>query len=211
MRAGDSTGRQRWKPHERDRRADTELTAIRTFLDPGAGLPAALVLDGEAGIGKTTLWRAGVDAARSRGYPVLSATPTAAETSFSFAALTDLLEPVLDDALPALPEPQRYALEVALLRAEAKELPLNSRGVAAGVLSVLRWLAVRGPVVVAIDDAQWLDDPSAAALGFALRRLREDSVGLLLAQRRRAPSLRCRSGWSAGSIRSHALRSDRSA
>ena len=160
-----------------------ELRRLESFLDAVERGPAALVLDGEAGIGKTTLWRAGVDAARSRGYAVLSAMPTAPETSFSFAALGDLLEPVLDEALPVLPEPQRSALEVALLRAEAKELPLDSRGVAAGVLSVLRRLAARAPVVVAIDDVQWLDDPSSAALSFAIRRLRQDSVRLLLTRR----------------------------
>ena len=83
---------------------------------------AALVLTGEAGVGKTTLWRAGIEAARERSFRARTASPTAAEASMSFAALGDLLAERVDDVLAALPPPQRRALEVALLLAEADGL-----------------------------------------------------------------------------------------
>src|SRR5215212_4490311 len=62
---------------------DEELAAVRAFVTSVSDGPAGLVIEGEAGIGKTTLWRAGVDAARERSYRVLTATPTAAETALS--------------------------------------------------------------------------------------------------------------------------------
>src|SRR5262245_37361449 len=95
-----------------------ELDAIERFLDVFAEGPAGLVLEGEPGIGKTTLWEAGIDRARARGLRVLRARPSGAEAELSFAALIDLLDGVDTDELHSLPEPQRRALEVALLRAE---------------------------------------------------------------------------------------------
>ena len=94
---------------------EPELAILDRFLDSIPAGPAALLLSGEAGIGKTTVWREGLDGARRRRYRTLSCGPVEAETRLSYAALGDLLEPVLEDALPTLPEPQRRALEVALL------------------------------------------------------------------------------------------------
>src|SRR5438128_7300897 len=98
---------------------DAQLAAMRDFLLAVDRLPTALVIEGEAGIGKTTLWRAGVVFAGDSGYRVLSTRPSQAERQMSYAGLADLLEPVLEDALPKLPSPQRDALEVALLLREA--------------------------------------------------------------------------------------------
>ena len=78
------------------------------------------MLPGEAGIGKTTLWLAGIDAAAARGYRILSARPSEAETRFSFAGLADLLGNAAGDVLPALPPIQRRALEAALLLGESE-------------------------------------------------------------------------------------------
>ena len=89
-----------------------ELTAPLAAVD---GLPAVLLIEGEPGIGKTVLWRAGLKLAPAHRYTVLRATPATAETRLSFAALADLLEPVLAETLPDLPTPQRRALEVASL------------------------------------------------------------------------------------------------
>jgi hypothetical protein len=94
---------------------DVELAAIASWFDRLVAGPVALVLEGEAGIGKTTLWEAGVAAARRRGVPVLACRPVEAEATLSFAALGDLLDRVLDEVLGALPGPQGRALEVALL------------------------------------------------------------------------------------------------
>ncbi len=155
-----------------------ELDTLHAFLDRANG-PAALALEGEVGIGKSTLWLAGVEAARERGLRVLSSRPTESERGLAHAALGDLLEDVLGDVLPALTPPRRRALEVALL-VEKPVGAADPRALALAVHTALRLLAGKGRVVFAIDDVQWLDAPSTAALGFALRRLREEDVLLLL-------------------------------
>jgi predicted ATPase len=97
---------------------EAELAAIDALLDSAGSGFAALVLEGEPGIGKTTVWREGVRRAEGRGFRVLSCRPAEAEAMLSFSALADILGPVADAALPALPGPQRQALEVALLRVD---------------------------------------------------------------------------------------------
>ena len=161
---------------------EDELAAVRAFATSLRG-GSALLIEGEAGIGKTTLWRAGVEMARGHELRVLAATPSAAESGLSFAAVGDLLEPVLDTVLPRLPAPQRHALEFALLLAEARGAVPDQRAVAVALLGALRALAGRGGVLVAVDDVQWLDPASAAALAFALRRVRDQPVAFLLAER----------------------------
>ena len=161
----------------------SEISSVGAFLDGVGSGVSALLLDGAVGIGKTTLWREGVAAAEQRGRRVLSCRPVEAEIALPFAALGDLLEDVGDDVLARLPEPQRDALEVALLRSEARGSPLFGRAIALGLLGVLRGLSEAGELVVAIDDVQWLDAPSADTLAFAARRLREEPIGFLLAQR----------------------------
>jgi DNA-binding CsgD family transcriptional regulator len=160
-----------------------ELRLVEEFLDEAGGGPAALLLEGEVGIGKTALWQQAVAAAAGRSYRVLSCRPAAAEAQLAYAALGDLLEEVRDDTLAELPAPQRRALEVALLRAEPGERQPLPRAVALGLLGALRALARPGPVLVAVDDVQCLDPPSASALAFAARRLEGERVGLLLAWR----------------------------
>ncbi len=160
---------------------DDELGLIRAFLDRAAHAPRALVLDGEAGIGKSTLWQAAVEEARARSARVLISQPAEAEHGLAFAGLGDLLEPVLDDALSDLPPPRRKALRVALLVEEAQD-PVDPRALGVAVRSVLETLAAEGPLVIAIDDEQWLDRSSASALAFALRRA-DGPVTALLARR----------------------------
>ena len=102
----------------------------------------------------------------------------------SFAALDDLLGPVVDTVLPDLPSPQRRALEVALLLAEAEDdRAIDARAVSVAVLSALRQLAGSTPLLVAVDDIQWLDAASAGVLAYAARRLHGLPVGLLLSHR----------------------------
>ena len=160
-----------------------ELAALRAVLDAPSLLPTAVVIEGEAGVGKTTVWRAGVELARERGWRVLSSRPAEAETKLSFAALGDLLEDALDEVLFELREPQRHALEVALLRTRTGGVRLDRRAVSVASLSVVRTLAASRPTLLAIDDVQWLDPPSAAVLQFALRRLESERVALLFAVR----------------------------
>lgn len=157
---------------------ERELGVVLRFLSGDAGAGAALVLEGEAGIGKTVLWEASLDAARERGARVLVARASEEEARFGFAGLTDLLEGVEPEILGDLPGPQRRALEIALLRREADRVS-DARAASAAVLGVLRALAGAGTVVVAVDDVGWLDSESAGLLRFAARRLANEPVRFL--------------------------------
>lgn len=160
-----------------------ELEALDRFLDRVTREPAAMVLEGQPGIGKTTVWRQVFERAARRSLVVLSCRPVEVEAKLAFASLTDLLAPVAEAILPQLPEPQRAALEVALMRASPHGTPPSARAVAMAALSALRLLAVASPVVLAVDDQQWLDPASADALAFALRRLGDHRVGVVSAMR----------------------------
>ncbi|HZQ64694.1 MAG TPA: AAA family ATPase [Gaiellaceae bacterium] len=166
---------------------DAQLDVLRTLLGAG-GTPRALVLSGGAGIGKSTLWEAALAAAREAGAAPLATRAGLAESGLSFAGLGDLLETVDVAALPGLPGPQRRALEIALLRAEPGRAPPEARAIALGFLNTLRALAAERPLLVAIDDVQWLDRASADAIAFAARRLDGEAVSFLLARRPGRPS-----------------------
>jgi DNA-binding CsgD family transcriptional regulator len=165
---------------------EEELERIDGFVERIAGLPGALVLEGEAGIGKTTLWQAGVARAQSAGFVVLRAAPSQAETALAFAAAADLVAPVAGVALTHLPDVQRRALEAALLL-QADEAEADRRVVATALLGALRGAAAERPVLVAVDDVQWLDAESALLLSFAARRLTSEPIGFLLARRPAEP------------------------
>jgi DNA-binding CsgD family transcriptional regulator len=159
-----------------------EKDRVDRFLDLLSGGPAALVLEGDSGIGKTTVWRAAVDEARRRSYRLLICRASEAEGALSFLGLGDVLETVSDDTLELLPEPQRLALESALLRSAGRGPP-DRVSVARGTLSLLRASAAEVPTVVAIDDAQWLDPPSADVVRFVGHRLTDERLGFLVAVR----------------------------
>lgn len=166
---------------------ERELTALDGFLR-GRPPPRTLVLTGGPGAGKTTLWEAGLTATRDRGLRVLAARPTNAVTQLAFGALIDLLDGIDRNALAGVPAPQLDALDVALLRAEPMAAPPQAPAIAVGFLNALRALAADGPLLVAVDDVQWLDQPSAEVLGSAARRLDEEPVRFLLARRTRGSS-----------------------
>jgi ATP/maltotriose-dependent transcriptional regulator MalT len=165
---------------------DEELGAIESFLADVERGPAALVLSGEPGIGKTILWEAGVQQATERFGCVLSHQSAEAEALLAFGGLSDLLSPVLEDVLRALAPPRRRALEVALWLTDPGELPPEPAAIGLAFLDVLKQLAGRGPILVALDDLQWLDTSSALVVALALRRLRDEPVGTL-ATLRKAP------------------------
>ena len=158
---------------------EDDLAAIAAFLERVRSGPQALVLSGEPGIGKTVLWESGVALAAQRGDRVLSYRGAAAEAPLSFAALSELLEVVFDDVFPSLVAPRQRALAVALLVADPGEVRPDAHAIGLAVLDALRLLAEAGPVVVALDDAQWLDPASAGVLEVAFRRLRDEPVGLI--------------------------------
>jgi DNA-binding CsgD family transcriptional regulator len=158
---------------------DAEFAQVQSFLESVSGRPSALLLEGTAGIGKTTLWHAGVSFARARGHRVLSCRAAEPEARLSYAALGDLF----DFELPDLPAPQQRALDAALLRAEVESAPPDRRAVSVASLGVVRALAASGPVLIAIDDVQWLDVPSARVLAFVVRRLEDAPIQILVALR----------------------------
>jgi DNA-binding CsgD family transcriptional regulator len=163
---------------------DEELSSLSAFLDRRAAVrgPIAIALEGDAGIGKSTLWRAAVEDARGRGLRVLSSRPAESERALAYAGLGDLFDGVLDEVLPSLTPPRRRALEVALLVEDAAGRPVDQRALGVAVRSALEVLA-EDELVVAIDDLQWLDASSASAIGFALRRLPDAKILLLWTRR----------------------------
>jgi DNA-binding CsgD family transcriptional regulator len=165
-----------------------ELALADAFLESAHERFGVLLLEGEAGIGKTTVWREVARRAEERGFRVLAARPAETETKLALSAVADLLDPVSSEALIALPEPQRRALEVALLRAEPGAEPPEPRTLATAVRSLLAELSRERPLLVAIDDVQWLDASSATVLEFVLRRLAGRRVGWLFARRLPGPA-----------------------
>jgi DNA-binding CsgD family transcriptional regulator len=160
---------------------DRELEAISSFLDSRSGAPV-LVLDGEAGIGKTVVWRVAVARARERGTEVVACVASEPESRLSYVGLGDVLEPIAARALDGLAPPQRRALEVALLLRDPGDRPPDGRAVAVAALAALR--AAPRPLLVAIDDVQWLDRASSEALGYCFRRIAEAAdIHVLLARR----------------------------
>lgn len=163
---------------------DSEIASVSAFLSGIAEGASALVLEGEAGMGKTTLWRAGIEEAEGRGLRVLQALPSESETALSFSGLGDLLDGVLDEALAPLPGGQRAALSRALVLEEMEgPAPEDAHAVGVAFLSALRSFSSRGPVLVAVDDVQWLDTASVGALAYATRRLCDEPIGILLSRR----------------------------
>jgi DNA-binding CsgD family transcriptional regulator len=162
-----------------------ELVALAEFLAVVPAGGSALLFDGDAGIGKTALWQEGVRVAHERGFRVLTARATHSEIRTAFATVGDLFAPVLGETLPRLVPVQRRALEVAFLLREPDAAPPEVRLLAAALLSIVRLLAEDGPLVLAVDDAQWVDASSANLLRFVLRRLDAEPVGVLATVRGR--------------------------
>ena len=161
---------------------ESELATIVRWVDALPTGPSALVIEGEAGIGKTTLWQEALLAARAASCVVLSCRPTEAESALPYAGLTDLFSDVPDEVLADLPAPQRQALDVALLRVDDGG-PMPRRALGTALVNILvRW-SQSTSMVVAIDDLQWLDQSSVRALQFAVRRIHRLPVGLLVASR----------------------------
>jgi DNA-binding CsgD family transcriptional regulator len=160
-----------------------EFEAIESFLDDHSQGSGALLLEGELGIGKSTVLGAGEQLARHRGSAVLVARPVESEAPLAFAALMDLLDPVFDSVSASLTAPQRQVLEVALLRQEPSIDPPDPRLLGVATLSLLRHLSQIRPLVIVVDDLPWLDPSSARVLSFALRRLDEEPIRLLGAVR----------------------------
>ncbi|HEY7052599.1 MAG TPA: AAA family ATPase [Mycobacterium sp.] len=148
------------------------------FLAGALTQPCALLVEGEAGIGKTTFMLTVLEEARQQNFLVLSTRCAAVETDLAYAALADMLHSVDPSAWATLPEPQRLAIDRILLRVTDDAVPTDQRAVTAGFVAVIESLAEQQPVLLAIDDLQWLDPSSAAVFAFATRRF-STPVGVL--------------------------------
>ena len=161
---------------------DEELEALQRLVDEVAGLPSVVVLDGEPGSGKTTLIDAACRGASAGGHRVLRCSPTQWEGDLTFAALGDVVEPVLDEVAPALAEPQRRALAGVLSRDEGDHA-VQPGTVSRAFLETLRSLASTSPVCVAVDDAHWLDPETLRTFAFAIRRIVDEPILMIVARR----------------------------
>jgi DNA-binding CsgD family transcriptional regulator len=158
---------------------DVELARLRHALGLAAR-PLQIVVRGEPGIGKTALWQDALHRLDDGSRTLLVSRPTEAESHLPYAALMDLLaDAVGDEQLARLPTPQRVAVEIALVRRGIDDAGASELAVSAGVLHLLAELADRRPLVVALDDAQWVDVASAQTLSFVLRRLGGRDVTVL--------------------------------
>ena len=162
---------------------DEELRSLQAFLAEDRDGPRVLVVEGEPGIGKSSLWLAALEQARTDGWHVLESRPAEAERGLAQIGLVDLFEGFLDEILPALAAPRRRALEVALLREDAGKQGVDQRTLAVAAYSALRLLCEDRPVLVAVDDVQWLDASSSEVIAFALRRPYPGRVNGLLTRR----------------------------
>jgi predicted ATPase len=164
---------------------EAELSRLRGLADPGRQASQVLLVVGEAGMGKTVLLADAAERARSAGMRVLSAAGRESESHLAFAGLHQLLRPVVSQAAN-LPGRQAQALLRALGLADGSVAPdLLVIGVA--VLTLLSDLSEASPVLLAADDAHWLDLSSLDALAFAAGRLDAERVVLLLGARGQAP------------------------
>jgi DNA-binding CsgD family transcriptional regulator len=163
---------------------DRAVTATNGFLAGLQAGPRGLIVEGDAGIGKSAVWRASLDAAREAGYLVLHAVGEQVEARMSFVGLADLIGERCDEFAGALPSRQREALDYALLRGNgaAASAP-DERTIGTALRSAIVALVRQSPVVIAIDDLQWLDAATAAAVAFAARRLEGHAVGVLVTAR----------------------------
>jgi len=156
---------------------EKERAAGARFLRLSEQGPAGFLIQGDDGAGKSALLSEIVAGAGPETL-VLSSCPTESEGAMSYSTVADLLTPVAEQVLRSIPEPQRQALEAVLLLGHPSP-DGHDRAVAAGLGSVLSVLASSSPVLVAIDDVQWIDHSSAVVLGYAARRLGSARVGMI--------------------------------
>src|SRR5258708_9313064 len=165
-----------------------ELQSIGSFLESITAGPGALILYGEAGIGKTTLWREGLAEASGHGYAVLVCRPAQSEVQLSYSSIADLLADLDEAMLSRLPVPQREALEAVRLRSHNPHATADRRVVATAFLAILHLLSDRAPLLIAVDDFQWRHRNNAQAPEFAGRRV-TGKIGFLFSFRTNASNL----------------------
>jgi DNA-binding NarL/FixJ family response regulator len=158
------------------------VDAVEEFLAAARRQPAGLLIEGEAGIGKSTLWSSVTDQAARSGFLVMTARTGQAESGLAHAAVADLFSAVDPALLATLPAMQRLAADRVLLRDDTVGRPTDERVTAAALLTAVHAMSAQTPVLIAVDDVQWLDPSSQAVLAFVARRLK-GPVGVLVTER----------------------------
>lgn len=159
-----------------------ELGVLDGFLGDAEAEPRGLLIEGEPGIGKTTVFTELLAAARARDYAVLACRPTRSEMDLSYVSLIELLSGVDDDVLRALPQPQSRVLRM-ILRQEEPDGQFDRLSLGVAATAALRAVARTRPVLIGVDDAQWLDQPTAATLTFVVRRLNGTAARIAVVRR----------------------------
>lgn len=175
----------------------SEIHTLRDFVERLHAGPSALLLYGEVGLGKSTLLAAAVSLAVAQGIRVLSAGADAPEATLPFATLFDLVDPILDAAADALSPTQHETLRVAVSREPPGTAEFGLLAVGAAFLALVRRLASASPVLIAIDDAQWVDEATSRTLRFVTRRLRDEPVGVIATARSAGVTSRIDVPWLA--------------
>ena len=176
---------------------DEELRLIAAFLKQVAG-GKTLLFTGQPGVGKTALLDAADEAALTAGIEVLRTAGSEFGTRLSFSALAQLLRP-LSGWLPSLSPLHRRAL--VAIEGDAGEPGPDRLVVFQATLALLGQAGRRRPLLVIVDDLQWLDRPSASALGFVARRLAGLRVGFLAVSRPGAESFSEHAGLAEHELR----------
>ncbi|WP_161972584.1 ATP-binding protein, partial [Curtobacterium sp. HSID17257] len=161
---------------------DGELARLGSLIDRIGSEGSAVVVDGDAGVGKTTLVDAVAEYARGRGVRVLRTAGSTAESGEQYAALQLLLHP-LRAGIDVLPPPQRTALAVAFRSAEGEQPSPLLAGLAA--LTVVSDAAAVTPLLLVVEDVHWIDTESRWALRMLARRIGQDPVVVLMTTRER--------------------------
>ena len=164
---------------------DRELEHLYGMIDQIGRRGGALVVRGEAGIGKSALLEAAGERAREQGATVVTTTGTQSEARLAFGGLHQLLLPFLD-RVDHLPDPQRRALDIAFGVSEGDAPDVFLVGLA--TLGVVTEREAQTPLLLVVEDAHWLDRSSAEVLAFVARRLEMEPVILLFAVRDGVPS-----------------------
>lgn len=151
-------------------------------MGDATGEPRVLLIEGEPGIGKSTLLDDLLDRAAQRGTVVLACRPSPSEMDLSYVGLIELFIGLPDEVIEALPGPQARVIRM-ILRREEPDAQFGLLSLYLAAAATIRSLAAHGSVLVAIDDAQWLDHPSARALVFVVRRLAGTATRIAIVRR----------------------------
>lgn len=165
---------------------DSELAQIESAVDNVARRGSTVRIAGDPGVGKSALLRAGTELAKARGYTALSVRGTEGEAHLTFAALYQLLRPILG-RIDELPAGHRAALMSAFGLVEPGPEPANRFFIALAALELIADAAAERPVFVGVDDLAWLDDASREAIEFISRRITDEQIVILTTCRRNQP------------------------